>query len=141
MKPSYKPNNAKYCKTYRNKNIYKIRKRDKDRKQFTREYLKYCDTEKYEEQKSKNRERKRLVKERREKETAAAASMDQNRESTTTSSSAFKHKQTKSRSLKEADKAVPNSPHKRNEIVRSLASMTSAHKFKHQHSREGKLHL
>ena len=100
MKPSYKPDNVKYCKTYRNKNIDKIRKRDKDRKQFTREYLKYCDTEKYEEQKSKNRERKRLAKERREKETAAAASMDQNQESTTTPSSAFKHKQTKSRFFK-----------------------------------------
>ena len=100
MKPSYKPDNVKYCKTYRNKNIDKIRKRDKDRKQCTREYLKYCDTEKYEEQKSKNRERKRLAKEKREKETAAAASMDQNQESTTTPSSAFKHKQTKSRFFK-----------------------------------------
>ena len=45
MKPSYKANNAKYWKTYRNKNIGKIRKRDKDRKQFTRKYLKYCDAE------------------------------------------------------------------------------------------------
>ena len=31
MKLSYTPNNAKYCKTYRNKHIDKIRKRDKDR--------------------------------------------------------------------------------------------------------------
>ena len=78
MKPSYKANNAKYCKTYRNKNIDKIKMRDKDRNQFTREYLKYCDTEKCEEQKKKDRERKRLAKERSKKETAAAASMDQN---------------------------------------------------------------
>ena len=39
MKRSYKANDAKYCKTYQNKNIGKIRKRDKDSKQFTREYL------------------------------------------------------------------------------------------------------
>ena len=36
--------------------------RDKDRKQFTREYLKYWDTEKYEEQKREDHERKRLAK-------------------------------------------------------------------------------
>ena len=58
MKPSYKANNAKYCKTYQNKNINNIRKRDKDRKQITKEYLKYCDTEKYKEQKRKDREKK-----------------------------------------------------------------------------------
>ena len=121
MKPPHKPNNSNYWKRYRNKNIDKIRKRDKDRKQFTREYLKYCDTEKYEEQKRKNRERERLTKDRSEKETAAAASMDQNQESTSTPSSAFKHKQTKFHSLKRADKALSNSPHKRNEIVKSLA--------------------
>ena len=100
MKPSYKANNAEYFKTYRNKNINKIRKNDKDRKQFPREYLKYCYTEKYEEQKRKNQERKRLAKKRRKKETVAAASIDQNQESTSTPSSAFKHKQTKFRSLK-----------------------------------------
>ena len=32
MKLSYKANNAKHCKTYQNKNVDKIRKRDKDRK-------------------------------------------------------------------------------------------------------------
>ena len=94
MKPSCKANNANYCKTHRNKIIYKIRKRDKDKKQFTKEYLKHCDTEKYEEQNRKDQERKGLAKERREKETAAAASMDQNQEPTSTPSSAFKHKQT-----------------------------------------------
>ena len=67
MKPSYKPNNAKYCKTCRNKNIDKVTKRDKNKKQFTKEDPKYCDTEKYEEQKSKDRERKRMAKEGRKK--------------------------------------------------------------------------
>ena len=88
MKPSYKANNAKYFKIYRNKNIDKIRKRDKDRKQFSREYLKCRDTEKYEEQKRKDRELKRLANERREKETTAATSRDHNQESTSTPSSA-----------------------------------------------------
>ena len=74
--------------------------------QFTREYLKYRDNERYEEQKSKDQERKRLAKERKEKETVEALSMDQNQESTSTPSSAFKHKQTKSCSLKKADKAT-----------------------------------
>ena len=74
--------------------------------QFTREYLKYRDNERYEEQKSKDQERKRLAKERKEKETAEALSMDQNQESTSTPSSAFKHKRTKSCSLKKADKAT-----------------------------------
>ena len=47
--------------------------------------------------------------------------MDQNHESTSTPSSAFRHKQTKFCSLKKADKALPRSTHKRNEIVKSLA--------------------
>ena len=88
MKPSYKLNNAKYCKTRRNKNIDKVRKRDKDKKQFTKEDPKYCDTEKYEEQKSKDRERKRMAKETTEKG-AAAASMDQSQESTNAPSLTF----------------------------------------------------
>ena len=92
MKPSYKPNNAKYCKTYRNKNIDTIKRRDKDRKEFTGEYFKYCDTKKYEEQKRKDWERKKLAKEMR-KETVAVASTGQNQESTSTLSSAFKQKQ------------------------------------------------
>ena len=65
-----------------------------------------------------------MPKERREKETTAAASMGQNQESTTTPSSAFKHKQTKSRSLKKADKALPNSTHKRNDIHVQLQEPT-----------------
>ena len=109
-------------KTYRNKHIDKIREREtRIGQQFTREYLKYRDTERYEEQKSKDQERKRLAKERKEKETVEALSMDQNQESTSTPSSAFKHKQTKSYySLKKTDKALSTSPHKLNEIVKNL---------------------
>ena len=61
-----------------------------------------------------------MAKERKGKETAEALSMDQNQESTSTPSSAFKHKQTKSCSLKKADKALPTTPHKLNEIVKNL---------------------
>ena len=93
-------NYAKYCETCQNKNRDKIREREKDSKQFTREYLRCCDTENYEEQKRKDLGRKRFAKERKEKETAAVASMDQNQESTSTPLSAFKHKQTKFRSSK-----------------------------------------
>ena len=55
--------NAAYCKKYREKNIDKIRKADKERKKFARDYLKYVE-EKYEEQKRKDRERKRLANEK-----------------------------------------------------------------------------
>jgi len=50
-------------------------------------------------------------------EAATAANEDQLNES----SSSFKHKQTKYRSLKKADQALPNSPNKRKEIVQNLA--------------------
>ena len=58
-------NNAKYCMKYRNKNIETIREKDKERKRFEREYEKYCDEEKYEENKRKDRERKRLANKRK----------------------------------------------------------------------------
>lgn len=80
--------------------------------------MKYVEEEKYEEQKRKDRERKRLAKERKlAAEAATAANEDQLNES----SSSFKHKQTKYRSLKKADQALPNSPNKRKEIVQNLA--------------------
>lgn len=112
MKP--KSNNAAYCKKYREKNLESIRKKDKERKKFARDYVKYVESEKYEEQKRKDRERKRLAKERK------AVEIEADTESKLTNSS-FKHKQTKYRSLKKADDALPNSPHKRKEIVTNLA--------------------
>ena len=39
-------NNAKYCKAYRQKNLAGIRKKDKKRKKFQREYKKYCEPKK-----------------------------------------------------------------------------------------------
>ena len=34
--------NAEYCSKYQNKNIDKIRQKDKERKKFERDYVKYC---------------------------------------------------------------------------------------------------
>ena len=39
---------AEYCSKYQNKNIDKIREKDKERKKFERECVKYCDGKKYE---------------------------------------------------------------------------------------------
>ena len=40
--------NDEYCSKYRNKNIDKIRQKDKERKRFERDYVKYCNKKKYE---------------------------------------------------------------------------------------------
>ena len=56
--------NAKYCSKYRNENINKIRQKYKERKKFEREYVKYCDKEKYKEKREKSdRERDSLRRE------------------------------------------------------------------------------
>ena len=51
-----------YCNKYQNKNIDKISQKDKERKKFEREYVKYCDEEKYKKKKKKDSDRKRLAK-------------------------------------------------------------------------------
>ena len=53
-----KLNNAKYCKTYREKKLSEIRKKDRERKKFDREHMKYTDKKKYEALLKKDRERK-----------------------------------------------------------------------------------
>ena len=45
--------NAKYSSKYRNKNIDKIRQKDKERKKFWKKYIKYCDEKHFEEKKEK----------------------------------------------------------------------------------------
>ena len=57
--------NAEYCSKYLNKNIDKIRQKDKERKMFEREGVKYCSEKKYKEKKRKDRERKRHAKKRK----------------------------------------------------------------------------
>ena len=59
--PRKKVNNAKYCKKCRQSNLNEIRKNDKERKKFEREYRKYCESKKYEEYLRKERETKRKV--------------------------------------------------------------------------------
>jgi len=116
MKPGMDPKNAEYCKTYRQKNLKKIRKKDKQRKKFEREHEKYLNPEKYEETKRKDRERKRQAKKRK----LAEEEMDEEPPSLEIPDSSFKHKQTMYRSLSKANKALPQSPSKRDEIVSNL---------------------
>ena len=106
--------NAEYCSKHRNKNIDKIRQKDKETKKFEKKYVKYCDEKKYEEKKGKGRERKRLAKKRKLEQ------IDQpETEETEAPTTSFKHKTTKDRSLRRADNALSNSPCKKKEIVTS----------------------
>ena len=58
MAPAKAKKNAHYCKKYRQKKLEKIRKNDRERKKFQKEYRKYCKPKKYEEYLKKERERK-----------------------------------------------------------------------------------
>ena len=49
--------NAQYCKKYRQRNLGEIRKNDRERKKFQREYREYCEPKKYEEYLKKQREK------------------------------------------------------------------------------------
>ena len=113
-----KLNNAKYCKTYREKKLSEIRKKDRERKKFDREHMRYTDKKKYEALLKKDRERKQREKERREQQEEES----QSQASSSTPSSSFKHRSTKVRSLKKAENALPNSPSKRQEVITNLAS-------------------
>ena len=121
---------AEYCSKYQNKNIDKIREKDKERKKFEREYVKYCDGKNYEGQMRSNRDRKRLAKKRKRK----LEQLDQlspvptrekiETEETEVPTSLFKHKATKHCSLRRAGNALPSIPRKKKEIVTSLANTT-----------------
>ena len=105
MAPTKKLNNAKYCKKYRQKNLNEVRKNDKERKKFEREYRKYCESKKYEEYLRKERERKKkrvysfLANEPEPNDSAS----NMNRPSPI----AFKHVSTKSRSIKRVESVLP----------------------------------
>ena len=62
LPPSIMNKKDEYCNKYQNKNIDKISQKDKERKKFEREYVKYCDEEKYKKKKKKDSDRKRLAK-------------------------------------------------------------------------------
>ena len=58
---------AEYCSKYQNKNIDKIREKDKERKKFEREYVKCCEEKKNEGQMRSNKDRERIAKKRKRK--------------------------------------------------------------------------
>ena len=62
MAPAKVAKNARYCKKYKQKNLEEIRKNDRERKKFQREYRKYCEPRKYEEYlKKKGKKTKRYM--------------------------------------------------------------------------------
>ena len=108
--------NPDYSRAYRKKKAEKYRRKDRERKQFQRDYRKYVsDPAKYEEFKRRDRERK-AVNEASELATYSKETLS------SPPSSSFKHYAIKARSLKNLENALPNSPRKKAEIVTSLAS-------------------
>ena len=107
--------NSRYCA----KNLSKIHQQDKKRKLLWRLNQKHKDKESYEEHKRKDRERKQLKKQANNDQTLPSTS--QSATSTATPASAFRHKSTKERSLARAQKALPDTPRRRNEVMAGLA--------------------
>ena len=128
MSPAKKASeNKDYCKRYREKNREKYRKNNPERKRAQRVKVKLQNPELYELKKKEQRERKQLSRLRKKlrlinqspitsESTAAAANND-----VATPSTSFSTKQTKARSISRAEKALPKSPRKKNEILDSLA--------------------
>ena len=116
MKPDMGPKNAEYCKTYRQKNLKNIRKKDQQRKKIEREHQKFVNPNKYEETKRKDRERKRLAKERK----LVEEEMDEKPRCLEIPESSYKQKQAMYPSLSRANKALPQRSRKIDEIATSL---------------------
>ena len=128
MSPAKKTSeNKDYCKRYREKNREKYRKNDAERKRAQRVKVKLQNPELYELKKKEERERKQLSRLRKKfglinqspvtsESTVAAANND-----AATPSTSFSTKQAKARSISRAEKALPKSPRKKNEILGSLA--------------------
>ena len=129
MSPANKTSeNKDYCKRYGKKNREKYRKNDAERKRAQRVKVKLQNPyELYELKKKEERERKQLSRLRKKlclinqspvtsESTAAAANND-----AATPSTSFSTKQAKARTISRAEKALPKSPRKKNEILGSLA--------------------
>ena len=113
-----KTTNAERCKRYReaNADVYKIN--DALRKKRARLLLK-SDKTKYEAYKKKERERKQLAKIRKD----IANRNEQNQhEETLGPSTSFTNTAIKSRSIKKAERSLPQSPRRKKEVIKSLAS-------------------
>ena len=128
MSPTQKTSkNKDYCKIYREKNRETYRKNDAERKKAQRLKVKLENPELYEVKKKEERERKQLSRLRKKlglvnqfpatsESITAAANND-----AATPSTSFSTKQAKARSISRAEKALPQSPRKKNEILCSLA--------------------
>lgn len=113
--------NAERCKRYREKNKEEYRINDALRKKQKRTVLKTLDKVKYEEQKKKDRERKRLSKLKKSQATPSSATSAL--EATeAASSSPFSNSAVKSRTVKRVEKCRPQSPRRKTEVIKSLAS-------------------
>ena len=121
MAPSKKispSKNKEYCKRYREKNSEKAKEADRLRKQHSRFLPKVKGGVVYEELKRKNRERMRLKRLKQKKENQTELPTTPILENPTLS---FSSKQTRARSVKRAEKSLPESPRKRVEIIGNLA--------------------
>ena len=128
MSPAKKTSgNKDYSKRYREKNRERYRKNDTERKRVHRVKVKLQNSELYELKKKDEREKKQFSRLRKKlglinqspvtsDSTAAAANND-----AATPSTPFSTKQAKARSISGAEKALPKSPRKKNEILGSVA--------------------
>ena len=120
--------NKKYCKRYRERNMEKLRKTEKERKKLEREYEKFFCPEKYKKRLEQDRIRVREYRERIKKnQRKLSESVPQTPQPLSSSSSrdvseniltqgnknVFRSKQSLHGSVKRAEKCLPNSPRKK----------------------------
>ena len=120
--------NKDYCKRYREKNKDALRKKERERKEGSREYEKYVCSEKYQQRLQNDRFRSREYRKRKKAESSQAnqtpSTSSQDTSSATSSQaseSAFGSKQSFCRSISRAGKYLPNSPRKKTEVIGNLA--------------------
>ena len=132
------PQIKKYCKRYRERNEEKLRKTEKEMNKLEREHRKYVCPEKYKKHFEQDRIRVREYRERKKAENqsklsepvpqtpqpSSSSSSQDVRENTPTqgNESVFCSKQSLHRSVKQAEKYLPNSLRKKNEVLNNLAS-------------------
>ena len=120
MKGKTKTANAERCKRYREKNADEYKINDVSTKKRARLVLK-TDKSKYEAYKKKERERKQLAKIRKDIARRNEQNHHEHEESLSPSTS-FSNLAIKSRPIKKAKKSLPQSPRRKKEAIKSLAS-------------------
>ena len=129
--PKKTSENKDFCKRYSEKNRESYRENDTERKRAQRVRIKLQDL--YELKKKEERKRKELSRLRKKlgvvnkpsatsQSTTAAANND-----AATPSTSFSTKQVKARSIRRVEKALPQSPRKKNETLGSLAKKYKLH--------------